>query len=500
MFKNIVIAKVDKSYEQPLGLFIDNEFIKSRDEATIESLNPSTGEKIASFYAASEADVDAAVAAARRAFPSWSHTSPEERGILLRKLGDLIEQEKELLAAIETLDSGKPYKSNALGDLDQIISLTRYFAGAADKFSKGEYIPVNKDKYALTLKEPYGVVGQVVPWNYPLAMASWKIQGCLAAGNTIVIKPAENTSLSLLYAAQLFKKAGFPPGVVNIIPGHGGIAGSRLASHPDVDKIAFTGSTAVGQKIMSLAALSNLKAVTLECGGKSPAVIFDDASIEEAVKWTSMGIFYNSGQNCTANSRIYVQESIYEEFLSRFIKHVTTNWTFGEAADPFDNECTVGPVISKTQYDRIQSYIEHAQKNENLKTTQIGAAAPGCNGFFIPPTIVTDVPQDSKLMKEEIFGPVAVISRFRDYGEVIKLANDTNYGLAAAVFTESIRQANRFAHDIKAGTVWVNSSNDEEISVPFGGYKMSGIGRELGQSGMDAYTQTKGIHVNMAKL
>ncbi|KAL2708080.1 Aldehyde dehydrogenase [NAD(P)+] 1 [Kluyveromyces marxianus] len=499
LFQSIKIPQVGIEYQQPLGLFINNEFVKSSDGKVIETVNPATEKPITSFYAASQEDVDSAVNAARNAFDNvWSKTSPEERGALLLKLFDLIERDKHLLAAIETLDSGKPYHSNSLGDLEQILQLTRFFAGAADKFNAGSYLPVNHDKYAYTMKVPFGVVAQIVPWNYPLAMASWKIQSCLAAGNTIVIKPAENTSLSLLYFAQLVKEAGFPPGVLNILPGYGAIAGSALASHMGVDKIAFTGSTAVGQQVMALAAQSNLKDVTLECGGKSPCVIFADANIDEAIQWVAGGIFYNSGQNCTANSRIYVQKEVYNEFLDKFSKHVAETWKFGFKSDPFDEDCTIGPVISKVQYDRIQSYINHGKEKEGLTIKQF-ADYPS-KGYFIPPTFFTEVPITSKLSQEEIFGPVGVIAPFSDYDEAIKLANNSSYGLASCVFSENARTTAQFARDIKSGTVWINSSNDEEISVPFGGFKMSGIGRELGPSGVEEYLQTKAVHVNISKL
>lgn len=498
--ETITIPQLGFTYNLPIGLFINNQYVASEDGKKLDTVNPSTGEKITSFYAASEKDVDKAVNAAREAYENvWSKLAAEERGFLLSKLADLIERDKPKLAALETLDGGKPYRSNALNDLDQIIQLTRYYAGSADKYTKGQNIPVSHDKYALTFKVPYGVVGQVVPWNYPLAMASWKIQGCLAAGNTIVIKPAENTSLSLLYFAQLFVEAGFPPGVLNIVPGLGSVAGTALASHMDVDKIAFTGSTLVGQKIMEYAAKSNLKAVTLECGGKSPAVIFDDAKLDNAVEWVANGIYYNSGQNCTANSRIYVQETIYEEFLAKFKTYVQNTWKFGDKLDPFDEKCTLGPVISETQYKRIRSYVDHGIETENLTCQKVGDFPAGSKGYFIPPIFFTDVPSSSKLSEEEIFGPAAVISKFKDYDEAIKLANNTSYGLASAVFSENIRTTNKFVRDIRAGTVWVNSSNDEEISVPFGGFKMSGIGRELGESGVDAYTQLKSAHINLAE-
>lgn len=499
VFTEIEIPQVGLKYRQPTGLFIGNEFVASSDGGMIETVNPATEKIIGKFYAATEKDVDVAVRTARDAYENvWSKTSPEERGVLLQKLHSLIEEEKQTLAAIETLDSGKPYHSNSLGDIEQILQLTRYFSGGADKYNKGQLIPINHDKYAYTLRAPYGVVAQIVPWNYPLAMASWKIQSCLAAGNTIVIKPAENTSLSLLYFAQLFAKAGFPPGVLNVLPGYGGVTGSALAKHMDVDKIAFTGSTGVGKIVMSLAAQSNLKDVTLECGGKSPAVVFEDANLDEAVEWITGGIFYNSGQNCTANSRIYVHESIYEKFISMFHRYALENWKFGEKYDPFDEKCTIGPVISKVQYDRIQSYIAHGKEQERLKVEQ--TASYNDVGYFIPPTLFRDVPVDSKLAQEEIFGPVAVVAPFSTYEEAISLANNSCYGLASCVFSENVRTTQRFARDVKAGTVWINSSNDEEISVPFGGYKMSGIGRELGQSGIDAYLQTKAVHMNMSKL
>lgn len=499
LYEELSVPQVGWKDSVPVGLFIGNEYAASEDGQKIDTFNPATGEKITSFYAASVKDVDRAVKTARDAYENvWSKTSPEDRGKLLYKLSELIERDQYKLAALETLDSGKPYYSNALGDMQQIIQLTKYFAGAADKYIRGTNIPVNKDKYALTFKVPYGVVGQVIPWNYPLAMASWKIQGCLAAGNSIVIKPAENTSLSLLYMAKLFVEAGFPPGVLNVVPGLGSVAGSALAEHPDVEKIAFTGSTKIGQKIMEIAAQSNLKDVTLECGGKSPAVIFADSDLDNAVEWVAGGIFYNSGQNCTSNSRIYVQDTVYEKFLSKFRSHIQCKWKFGPKLDPFDKECTLGPVISEVQYKKIRGYVDHGSSEEELRISKLGDFPTSSKGYFIPPIFFTDVPQTSTLNREEIFGPVAVISKFKDYEEAIKLANDTPYGLASAVFTENLRVANRFVRDIKAGTVWVNSSNDEEISVEFGGFKSSGIGRELGESGVSTYCQTKAAHFNIS--
>ena len=499
VFEEINIPQIGRSYKQPIGIFIDNEFVPSSNGEKIETINPATEEVITSFYAATEDDVDKAVKSARESYENvWFKISPAEKRDMLLKLADLIEEEKPLLAALETLDAGKPYHTNAMDDIDQIIHLTKYFAGATDKFTQGKTIPIDHEKLVYTLKSPYGVCGMIIPWNYPLAMASWKMQGCLAAGNTLVIKPAENTSLSLLYLAQLFKKAGFPKGVVNVVPGKGSVVGNSLGLHMDVDKISFTGSTKVGSSILELAGKSNMKDVTLECGGKSPAVVFQDADIDNAIEYIANGIFYNSGQNCTANSRVYVQEDIYDNFIKRFTEHTKENWKFGSKCDPFDKDCTVGPVVSEKQFETVNDYIRHGKEEENLQIHQTVEKCD-CKGYFISPTIFTDVPQGSKLMKEEIFGPVVVVAKFKDYKEAIKLANDTNYGLASMVFTKNISVANWFARDIKSGTVWINSSNEEDPTAPFGGFKQSGIGRELGETGVESYMQIKTVHLNMSE-
>lgn len=497
MYVDLEIKQKSLTVRQPIGLFIENEFVKSNDGSKIDTINPATGEKITSFYSGKKEDVDKAVKAARKAYNTkWSKVAPADRGVLLERLCELIQRDKKILASLETLDSGKPYDSNAIADLDQIVSLTRYFAGAADKYTQGKYYPLKHEKYVYTIKAPYGVVGLVVPWNYPLAMASWKVQGCLAAGNTVVIKPAEDTSLSLLYFAQLVKEAGFPPGVFNVVPGAGKDVGDAIVTHMDIDKVSFTGSTKVGGTVLVGSGNSNLKDVTLECGGKSPAVVFEDANLQNAIQWTSNGIIYNSGQNCTANSRIYVQESIYDDFVTKFKKYIADNWSFGNAYDPFDESCTLGPVISQSQYERINEYIRVGCEDEKLKCEKL-LNADSAKGYFIPPTVFTDVPQTSKLCREEIFGPVVIINKFKKYEDALELANDTNYGLASAVFTKNISVAHMFARDIQSGTVWVNSSNDEEPAIPFGGFKMSGIGRELGDAGVETFTQTKAIHMNI---
>ncbi|CCF56778.1 hypothetical protein KAFR_0B04820 [Kazachstania africana CBS 2517] len=501
MFTEIKVPQLDLTIKQPLGLFIDNEFVKPSGQDEVDTINPSTNEKITTIPLASAEDVDKAVKAARKAYTHvWAKTTPDERGKLLLKLGDLIERDIKILAALESIDAGKPYHTNAMMDLQEIIQLTRYFAGSVDKFNVGKVIPVKPEKFVYTIEQPYGVVAQIVPWNYPLAMASWKIQGALAAGNTIVIKPAENTSLSLLYLAKLFVEAGFPKGVLNVVPGAGGVVGNSLAKHEGIDKLSFTGSTSVGAKMLEQSGNSNLKDVTLELGGKSPAVVFADANLDNAIQWIASGIFFNTGQNCTANSRIYVEEGIYDTFMEKFREHTRKNWKFGEKYDMFDKECTVGPVISEKQYKSIKETLEGKYANKSEDPSQwkleelVECRAP--KGFFIPPTIITNVSQNSSLMQNEIFGPVACVCKFKNYEEVIELANDTHYGLASAVFTENIRKAHRFARDILAGTVWINVSNDVEISAPFGGFKMSGIGRELGYYGVETYLQTKSVHVN----
>lgn len=477
---------------QPLGLFLDNNFIPSSNGDKYNSINPSTEEVITSFYVGNQDDVDKAVISSRNSFNNiWSKTSPTERNSLLRNLASLIKRERTQLAILDCLDAGKPYHSNALGDINQIIELTHFFSGASDKFTVGSTVPINENKYCYTIEEPYGVVALIIPWNYPFAMACWKIQGALAAGNTVIIKPSELTSLSLLYAGQLFKEAGFPPGVINIIPGEGSTVGAALANHIDIDKISFTGSTRVGRLIMEYSGKSNLKDVTLECGGKSAAVIFDDCDLDIVLKSVTKGIFHNSGQNCTANSRIYVQESIYEKFIELFKSYTKKTYKFGNNFDLFDKHCTMGPVISRVQYDKINNFLN--EKSEKVQI--ISDSINDRKGYFIPPTIVTNMEQDSDLMQQEIFGPVVCVYKFGSYADAVRLTNNSKYGLAAMVFSNNVNTVNKFARDVKAGMIWINSSNDEEISVPFGGYKMSGIGRELGKAGVKSFLQTKTVHV-----
>ena len=369
----------------------------------------------------------------------------------------------------------------------------RYYAGYADKLH-GQTIDTSPAKFAYTIREPLGVCGQIIPWNFPLAMAAWKLGPALACGNTVVIKAAEQTPLSILYLATLVKEAGFPPGVVNVLNGFGSDCGAAIASHSDIDKIAFTGSTATGRQIMKMASV-NLKNITLETGGKSPLVVFNDADLEQAAKWAHIGIMYNQGQVCTATSRILVHESVYDDFVTLFRKNVKNTSKVG---DPFAKDTFQGPQVSKAQYDRVLAYAESGKsEGATLLTGGEPYKVGDGKGFFIAPTIFTDVKDSMKIYREEVFGPFVVISSFASEEEAIRRANDTTYGLGSSIFTRDLTRAHRVARQIEAGMVWVNSSNDSTFQIPFGGVKQSGVGRELGEAGLAAYTNVKAVHVNI---
>ena len=409
------------------------------------------------------------------------------------ELASLVEKHSETLATIETWDNGKPYAVALNEDVAEVAGTLRYYGGYADKIH-GQVINTSPAKFAYTLREPLGVCGQIIPWNYPLAMAAWKLGPALACGNTVVIKAAEQTPLSILYFAQLIKESGFPPGVVNILNGVGKEAGAAIASHLDVDKIAFTGSTATGRQIMKMASI-NMKNITLETGGKSPLLVFADADLDQAVKWSHAGIMSNMGQICTATSRVLVEESVYDKFVELFKEQVKA---VSKVGDPFSDDTFQGPQVTKTQYDRVLSYIESG-KSEGATLATGGEAYKDVNGkgFFITPTVFTNVKDAMKIYREEVFGPFVVISSFKTEEEAIERANDTTYGLGSAVFTENLTKAHRVARAIEAGMVWINSSNDSDYRIPFGGVKQSGIGRELGEAGLAAYTNAKAVHVNM---
>jgi aldehyde dehydrogenase (NAD+) len=477
-------------YEQPTGLFINNEFVEGIDKKTFSVVNPSTEDAICSVAEATEKDVDVAVRAARAAFNShWKGTTPGERGKLMMRLADLVERDLDLLAAVESLDNGKSI-TLARGDVGAVAACIRYYGGWADKI-EGKTIDIKPDMFHYTRQEPLGVCAQIIPWNFPLLMLAWKIGPALSTGNTIVMKSAEQTPLSALVFARLVKEAGFPPGVFNLISGFGKVAGAALAAHMDVDKVAFTGSTVVGRAIMKAAAESNLKKVTLELGGKSPSIVFDDADIDEAIHWVNFGVYYNHGQTCCAGTRIYVQETIYDKFIDALRQKAEEH----KVGDPFHDDTFQGPQVSQAQYDRIMGYIESGKAEGARLLT--GGARHGDRGYFIQPTVFADVGPDMKIMREEIFGPVASIAKFKDADDVIRLANDTNYGLASSVHTRSLDTAVRVSNALNAGTVWINCTNLLSHQLPFGGYKESGIGRELGEAALANYTQCKSVAIKL---
>jgi len=472
------------------GLFINNEFVDAVSGKTFDTINPATGEVIAQVAEGDKPDVNIAVKAASEAFrlgSPWRTMDASRRGELLNKLADLMERDSVLLASMETLDNGKPYSMSMAADVALSVKCYRYYAGWADK-NHGKVIPVDGNFLTYTRHEPVGVCGQIIPWNFPLLMQAWKLAPALATGNTVVMKLAEQTPLTGLYVAQLIKEAGFPPGVVNVITGFGPTAGGAIASHPDVDKVAFTGSTEVG-KIIQKEAASNLKRVTLELGGKSPNIILKDCNMDKAVETAHFGLFFNMGQCCCAGSRILVEEDIYDEFVERSVERANKR-TVG---DPFDVKNEQGPQVDEEQMNKILGYVE-AGKKEGAKLLT-GGARIGDKGYFIQPTVFGDVEDDMTICREEIFGPVQTIQKVKNMEEAISRANLNNYGLAAAVFTQDIEKAIYVSNSLRAGTVWVNTYNVLSASAPFGGYKESGIGRELGEYGLENYTEVKTVTI-----
>ena len=473
-------------------LLIDNRWVPSESGKTFATVNPSTGEEICQVAEADAADVDKAVQAARRAFDQgpWKKMRASERGRLLHRLADLIEQNAEQLARLETLDNGKPLSIAKAVDVTKTIACYRYFAGWADKV-QGKTIPIDGDFFCYTRHEPVGVIGQIIPWNYPLLMQAWKLAPALATGNTIVMKPAEQTPLSALRLGELILEAGFPEGVVNLLPGFGPTAGAAIARHMDVDKVAFTGSTEVGRLIMEAAAKSNLKRISLELGGKSPNIIFADSDLDDAVEGAHLGLFVNQGQSCCAGSRVFVEETIYDEFVAKSIARARKR----RVGDPLDPRTDQGPQVSESQFGRIMDYIESGKREG--ATLACGGERVGDRGYFIQPTVFSDVQDEMKIAREEIFGPVMSIIAFKDMDEVISRANRTTYGLAAGVWTRDIKKAHAVANGVRAGTVWVNCYHVLDTRAPFGGFKQSGMGRELGEYGLQQYTEVKTVTLKL---
>jgi aldehyde dehydrogenase (NAD+) len=474
-------------------ILINNRWVDSVSGKTFETINPATGEVLANVAEADAADVDLAVKAARKAFHSkapWRRMSAAERGQRLHRLADLIEKHADELATLESLDNGKPRHVARAADLPLVIACYRYYAGWADKI-QGKTIPIAGDYFCYTRHEPVGVVGQIIPWNFPLLMQAWKLGPALACGNTVVLKVAEQTPLSALRVGELIVEAGFPEGVVNILPGYGPTAGSAIANHMDVDKVAFTGSTEVGHLIMKAAAETNLKRVTLELGGKSPNIVFADADMDQAIEGSHFALFFNQGQCCCAGSRLFVEEKIYDEFVERSAQRAKRR-TVG---NPLDEKTEQGPQVDSDQFNKVMSYVEKG-KQQGARL-MCGGERVGDRGYFVAPTVFADVKDDMQIAQEEIFGPVMSILKFKDTDELVERANKTIYGLAAAVWTRDISKAHAIANSVRAGTVWVNCFDVFDAAAPFGGFKQSGIGRELGEYGLQQYSEIKTVTVKL---
>lgn len=473
-------------------LLIDGVRVPASSGRSFETLNPATGEVLARVAEADAADVDAAVRSARAAFEgSWGHMKASERGALLLKLADLIRRNEDELVQLESLDSGKPVSAIRRQDLPAVIDTLTYYAGMADKIN-GQVIPARPDALTYTVREPLGVVGAIIPWNFPLMIGMWKIAPALACGCTVVLKPAEITPLTALRIGELAFEAGFPAGVLNVVPGFGKVAGQALVDHPDVDKVTFTGSPVVGRQILQSSA-GNLKRVTLELGGKSANIIFPDADIDAAVKAASAGIFFNTGQVCSAGSRILVHHSIHDEVVERLAARAQTT----RIGNPQDTSTGMGPLVSEVQMKRVLDYIEIGRNEGAALVT--GGSRHGNAGYFVEPTVFAGVRHEMRISQEEIFGPVAAIIPFQDEEDALRIANGTVYSLAAGVWTGDIGRAHRFTRRLKAGTVWVNTYGPTDIRLPWGGARDSGFGREHGEAAIDNFTEPKVVWINTGR-
>ncbi len=473
-------------------LLIGGEFVDALDGATMEVINPFTGEVIANVAEAKAADVDRAVAAAQKALPVWKGMAAMQRGRLLGKLADAIEAHADELAELESRDTGHPIRDTKMLDAPRTAATFRYFAGMADKY-QGSVVPVDAGFLNYVLREPVGVVGQIVPWNFPLMFTSWKMGPALAAGNVVVLKPAEITPLSTLRIGELMTEVGFPPGVVNIVPGYGNTAGQRLAEHPGVNKISFTGSTATGRRIVQASA-GNLKRVQLELGGKGANIVFSDAFLPAAINGSAFGIFHNQGQACIAGSRLLLQQDIADQFLEGFVKLAASI----RLGDPLDPKTEMGPLTSQRQQQSVLTYCDVARQQgaELLLGGKKPAAAELAKGFFVEPTVVKAQPQD-RVCQEEVFGPFVAVTTFRDEAEAIAIANSTEYGLGGGLWTSNLQRAHRVANSMRAGMVWINSYKRVNPGSPFGGVGSSGYGRDMGFEAMHDYTDAKSVWVNV---
>lgn len=485
-----VSPKVREFLQGPKRIYINGEFLDSANGKTFDVYNPADGEKLTEVYEGTEEDINRAVKAAKSAFESgpWMEISEAERAKLMLNLADLIEERAEEIAQIETLDNGKPINDTRSIDIPNCIDQLRYFAGWTTK-NYGQTIPVNKQFFNYTKHEPVGVVGAIVPWNFPLMIALWKVAPALATGCTVVLKPAEQTPLSAIYLAELIEEAGFPKGVVNVVPGFGTTAGDALIRHADVNKIAFTGSTAVGKHIMRTAA-DTMKRVSLELGGKSPNIVFPDADLSKAVPGVFTGIMANQGEICSAGSRIFIHKDHYDNIVADLASYADKL----KVGIGLSEESEMGPLVSKEQQDRVVNYI-NIGKEEGAELVHGGDSTD--TGYFVSPTIFADVNDDMRICREEIFGPVVVALPYNDIDEVIERANDSEYGLAAGVWTENLKNAHNVADRLKAGSVWINCYSMVNPGTPFGGYKQSGFGRDMGSYALDNYTEVKNVWVNL---